>query len=313
MGFEEEEENEAGPSVPYAERQAKALGILASSEALECCSCRDHFGLNSVVRLDCMDLYCIDCLKGLFMQSIKDFSLFPPRCCGKHIPLALITKQLAVEELDDFHLAEAEFESRDKTYCSNAECGRFIPPTRIRADRGECDRCGADTCTLCKNAFHTNDCPADPALQATLDLAAHQGWRRCFACRALVEISTGCNHMTCKCGAQFCYICGEPWRSCRCSFWDENNLLQRAEEVVERNAMGPLPQHERRRRVNEMRDELREDHDCEQGHSRRFERVNNYTRRGMECELCGARHWKYLLECRRCHIAVCEVCRRNRV
>lgn len=31
-------------------------------------------------------------------------------------------------------------------------------------------------------------------------------------CRALVELAHGCNHITCKCGAEWCYKCGALWR-----------------------------------------------------------------------------------------------------
>lgn len=49
---------------------------------------------------------------------------------------------------------------------------------------------------LCKNTFHRDDCAADPSLLATLVLATSQGWQRCFACKALVELIVGCYHMT---------------------------------------------------------------------------------------------------------------------
>lgn len=33
----------------------------------------------------------------------------------------------------------------------------------------------------------------------------------------MVEHNQGCIHMTCKCKAQFCYICGLKWRTCTCA------------------------------------------------------------------------------------------------
>lgn len=47
-----------------------------------------------------------------------------------------------------------------------------------------------------KNEYHRNDCPSDPALQATLSLATNQGWQRCYKCKAMVELDLGCYHMT---------------------------------------------------------------------------------------------------------------------
>ena len=34
------------------------------------------------------------------------------------------------------------------------------------------------------------------------------GARRCNRCKFIVEKSQGCDHMTCRCGYEFCYICG---------------------------------------------------------------------------------------------------------
>jgi hypothetical protein len=36
-------------------------------------------------------------------------------------------------------------------------------------------------------------------------------WKRCPACRMFIEKTEGCNHMTCLCGHQFCFICIADW------------------------------------------------------------------------------------------------------
>ena len=189
------QEDNIGPSMTYAERQGEALEKISLTES-QCCVCCNHFRSYEIIRLQCEDLYCTDCLKGLFMRATKDQTLFPPRCCRQQIPLLLIAAELSADELDVFNSAEIEFSTKDRTYCCNVDCGRFIPPSQIRADRAECDRCSSATCAMCKNAFHRDDCAADPSLQATLALATSQGWQRCFTCGALIELNVGCYHMT---------------------------------------------------------------------------------------------------------------------
>jgi hypothetical protein len=34
--------------------------------------------------------------------------------------------------------------------------------------------------------------------------------------------------MTCRCRAEFCYLCSIPWKNCKCSQWDEARLLEEA-------------------------------------------------------------------------------------
>lgn len=190
-----EEDEIAGPSMTYLERQQETLGRL-SIKKTECCTCLDRFRPIDVVRLACGDTYCKNCLKEVFTRASTDLTRFPPRCHREAIPLRLVESNLSSEELDDFHLAEIEFITTDKTYCTNIECGKFIPPERIHAGKADCSRCSTLTCSLCKNTFHTDDCPADPDLAATLTLAEREGWRRCSSCRTMVEHNKGCWHMT---------------------------------------------------------------------------------------------------------------------
>jgi hypothetical protein len=51
----------------------------------------------------------------------------------------------------------------------------------------------------------------DPEDLAVLRLSDERGWRRCPECKAMVELSDGCNHISCVCGAHFCYDCGKGW------------------------------------------------------------------------------------------------------
>lgn len=193
----EEPESEAGPSVPYAKRQASALKML--SQEFQCSICREYFRSAQMIVTKCKDRYCADCMKTFFMRATRDESLFPPRCCKQEIPLQLVAKHMSTVELAAFEYASLEFTTADRVYCSNHQCGKFIPPTKIESgsNRMVCDHCTAATCSTCKNAYHYNgDCPDDPALRQTRELAREMGWQSCYRCSAVVQIKSGCNHMT---------------------------------------------------------------------------------------------------------------------
>merc|ERR1739845_190870 len=34
---------------------------------------------------------------------------------------------------------------------------------------------------------------------------------QCPSCNNIIEKESGCNHMTCKCLTQFCYLCNKLW------------------------------------------------------------------------------------------------------
>ncbi|KAI1917289.1 hypothetical protein LOZ12_002920 [Ophidiomyces ophidiicola] len=185
---------QAEPPMAYVDNQEKALKRF--SMGVQCSVCLDTMQLHQIIRLDCHHRYCHDCLKNLFMRSTTDQTLFPPKCCRQQIPLSFVLHELSAGELEQFQNAEAEFSTKDRTYCSNRDCGKFIPPSRIISDRAECGNCGSATCTMCKTPYHSNDCPADLALQAILELAMSERWKRCFSCKAMVAHEYGCWHMT---------------------------------------------------------------------------------------------------------------------
>ncbi|KAJ1709069.1 hypothetical protein NYO67_8770 [Aspergillus flavus] len=130
------DEDKGGPSKTYAERQKDAMERLSRAK-LQCCICFERYESSDIIRLECGDLYCTDCLKSLFMRATKDEQLFPPRCCRQHIPLSLITKQMTTEEKDAFQRAKIEFSTSNRTYCSNTVCGRFIIPSNIFSEQAK--------------------------------------------------------------------------------------------------------------------------------------------------------------------------------
>lgn len=191
-------EDGAGPSSSYTERQADAMGKLARNQ-FECTACRDEFRFTDIIQVVCEEQhqYCGSCLKQVIMNGVvnHDLTYMPPRCCGKELSRAIIVSNLTEEELEDFTNAEIEKNTHEKTYCSNAECGRFVAPCYIAAGKATCPRCEARTCVMCNSTQHEGDCPADTGLQAVLDMGAENQWRRCFSCRSMVAIEWGCNHM----------------------------------------------------------------------------------------------------------------------
>lgn len=50
-------------------------------------------------------------------------------------------------------------------------------------------------------------------LEAVSKAGKNAGWRRCYKCRTLVELTPGSSQITCRCKAQFCYLCGAVWDS----------------------------------------------------------------------------------------------------
>lgn len=98
-------------------------------------------------------------------------------------------------------------------YCSNRACGVFVPLAQYQGpDEAVCRAC--TTCRMCRSATHDGICPQDVGVQQAVTLAQRNGWRSCPRCNNMVEKRSGCEHMTCRCGGEFCYVCGSVCGQC---------------------------------------------------------------------------------------------------
>jgi hypothetical protein len=161
-----------------------------------CVACREHVKYYDIARVPCGHEYCRDCLRDLFQASMTDDSLFPPKCCRQPLVSGGVRIFLTPELVKEYERKKIEYDTPNRTYCSNPVCSSFIKLGDIANELATCTECGTITCTMCKAVQHTGDCPADTALQQVLEAAEENGWQRCYSCRRLVELDVGCHHMT---------------------------------------------------------------------------------------------------------------------
>lgn len=49
-------------------------------------------------------------------------------------------------------------------------------------------------------------------------------YKQCPSCKFWVSKNQGCDHMTCRCGYEFCYQCGAKYGTCECqSNYDDDD------------------------------------------------------------------------------------------
>ncbi|KAL4787730.1 hypothetical protein BJX76DRAFT_353991 [Aspergillus varians] len=236
-GVEDMESGRAESSAWAAQRRGQSPAAMHS-----CVACNEATEFVNVARAPCRHEYCRSCLNDLFETSMTDESLFPPRCCRQPIAINIARIFLKPGLAKEYEKKKIEFDTPNRTYCYAPECSAFIHPSLINDTVATCPKCAFTTCTQCKGRAHIGDCPNDSAMQQLLDTAVQNGWQRCYSCWRMVELDHGCNHMTCRCGAQFCYNCGEKWKGCQCEQWNEHRLLARAYQILDRDANPPVPQ-----------------------------------------------------------------------
>lgn len=141
----------------------------------------------------------------------------PFQCCQTAVNLDSMIGVLPEDLHSRYQDLVLEHATPNPIYCSNRSCGIFIPPSQAQGpDLVECSRCATATCRHCRNRSHLGtDCPADIATQQVKTLATAQGWKACPGCSRIAEKISGCLHMRCRCGTEFCYGCGQFYGLCQ--------------------------------------------------------------------------------------------------
>ncbi|KAK1051734.1 hypothetical protein LTR74_016699 [Friedmanniomyces endolithicus] len=199
---------------------------------VECLTCgSDDIPHAQSAKLACGHRMCHECLIRVFNMSVNDPAHMPPRCCtDDHIPLKHVDKLFDLKFKTLWNRKYQEYHTKNRIYCPAPKCGEWIKPSHIHRDvqgrkHAHCPRCKTKVCTLCNNKMHrSKDCPDDPETAKLVDQAKEKGWQRCFNCSSMVELKEGCNHMTCRCLAEFCMVCGSKWKTCECPWFAYSNL-----------------------------------------------------------------------------------------
>lgn len=217
---------------PAQPRRHSTTDVPSSTKLVECLTCgSDDIPQPKSAELSCGHRMCHDCLKRVFEMSVKDPVHMPPKCCtDEHIPLKHVDKLFDLKFKVLWNRKYQEYHSKNRVYCPTPKCGEWIKPKHFHKNSegrnyALCPRCKTNVCTLCNNKMHkSSDCPKDPEIAKLVEQAKEKGWQRCYDCNAMVELQSGCNHMTCRCTAEFCMLCGAKWKTCNCPWFNYSQI-----------------------------------------------------------------------------------------
>lgn len=195
---------------------------------VECITCLDDLPARKTAKLECKHRMCHACLKRIFQLSTSDPQLMPPRCCTEQeIPLDHVDKLFDVKFKILWNRKFAEYATKNRLYCPKKGCGIWIKPKYIAKDKmtgreiGKCKECKTEVCKKCNMKWHgRRECDNDEGTKRVLELGKEQGWKRCYNCREMVQLAEGCNHMRCRCNAEFCMVCAKKWKTCDCPWFN---------------------------------------------------------------------------------------------
>lgn len=171
------------------------------------------------VSLACGHQWCRTCLTG-YLTSAVDNKMFPLRClgndatCAQCIPLGLSRNLLSAADFNA--VIEAAFwvyvHSRPDEFhnCPTPDCTqvyRSAPPNSVL----QCPSCLVRICPACRIESHDGlTCEERDVADDKLfkEWTSSHDVKSCPGCKAPIERSEGCNHMTCtRCQTHSCWEC----------------------------------------------------------------------------------------------------------
>ncbi|KDP44111.1 hypothetical protein JCGZ_05578 [Jatropha curcas] len=202
----------------------------------------------------CLHRYCFSCMKQHVEVKLLNGTgaKCPHEGCKSELSIGSCGKFLdpKLVEVMSQRKKEASIDVADKVYCPYLNCSALMSKREVleytndffvgaeQSGARKCMKCHHFFCINCKASWHHNQTcydykrynPKVHAEDAMLDsLAKENRWRQCVKCSHMVELASGCYHITCRCGYEFCYICGAPWKNkkptCTCQIWDERNII----------------------------------------------------------------------------------------
>ena len=210
-----------------------------------CCSCFATTAKSGqpicMVALPCDHSYCLGCLRNVFTTALGDIQLFPVRCCKLPLDVRLALLCLAEPVYRTFiqrHF-ELSLDAADRMACPNKRCGSVIDlsgldqSSRFTGAPFLCPDCQTRVCFKCRGPWDPHSdvmrsCEAilqqreaeeqkksrrsEAEEKEFQELVFTKKWQRCPKCSRVVELTVGCNHMTCVCRTEFCYECRAIWK-----------------------------------------------------------------------------------------------------
>ncbi|KAL2623076.1 hypothetical protein R1flu_003281 [Riccia fluitans] len=206
----------------------------------------------------CSHRFCLSCLTQHIQIRVKS-SQVPVKCpqdCANSVDIDECRDILSHELLEAYakRLTEASIPESERVYCPFFNCSSLMSKSDLTTSsepstsrqpkapvfgRTECMECHRLFCAECRVPWHAEmTCEEYQSLpldeRDTEDIKLHKladsnKWQRCAKCHRMIELDHGCYHMTCRCGHEFCYICGAPWvnkqATCKCKLWDEERIV----------------------------------------------------------------------------------------
>ncbi|WJX37317.1 RBR-type E3 ubiquitin transferase [Trifolium repens] len=200
-----------------------------SSKSFTCGICFDSVKVSKIfTNTSCNHPFCTVCISKYVNVQRKDKVVklnWPNPTCSVELKPEHLQSILSKKVIIDWESAiyESEICLKEKIYCPYKNCSLLLVNDEAEVVTScQCPSCHRLFCAQCKVPWH-----ADMSCREFLDLkngrdeknlekkflalAKKKKWQKCPKCCMHVQRNGGCEHISCRCGCNFCYKCGKDW------------------------------------------------------------------------------------------------------
>lgn len=208
----------AAASAPTARRG------LTRKRAFSCPICMMDCDPDEGYTLSCTHSFCAACVGQYAAIKVKDGEvsqqqlICPSEDCKAPLTAGDVEGVLTHAEngaelwskFDQFRLTRYVEQEETSHYCPGAGCTYmfFVAPPDRHQTRFDCPQCTGSYCLRCKGKWHDGNCPV-PEHESMSEYMKNTKLKQCPNCKNMVEKAEGCNAVPCRCGIQFCFLCGK--------------------------------------------------------------------------------------------------------
>jgi len=222
-------------ALQFLEDDRKIIAQREKNATFECQICFDKKKIDeNCITLECDHRFCQECLRNDIVMKMKDKKVKEEdiKCfnCKEPISHFIIQNVLNFKEFRQFEKETMAFNTKNfirsdeiVVKCQNAKCNNLvIISKKFDVTHYKCHVCGLLFCvrgctkphngkTCEEQKKHENNVKNDQLFD---QVKFNEKLRDCPSCGLTVQKTEGCNHMTCICKFEFCYVCGAKYRSC---------------------------------------------------------------------------------------------------
>jgi ariadne-1 len=209
--------------VAAAAAASAAVSAALASEEMECDICYGDMTPDMACAVSCGHCFCIDCWRSYLTLKINEegqkagnIPCMGNRCIARvdDTTIERVVLGEVFKKYKDSLLAAYVGDNPLLNWCPASRCGRAIKITTGNPQVAVTCACGHTFCFNCQHPPHApSTCGMVKSWKHNVDTSKISQWlksctKTCPECGKAVEKDAGCNHITCSCGAHFCWVCG---------------------------------------------------------------------------------------------------------